>query len=215
MSIEETCREISDAVISCKKEAVEAAVAKAINEGVSPEDIIEQGLAAGMNEVGILFENGDIFLAHLVLATDAMEVGIRALEAGMHEESVRKYGAIVIGTVEGDVHDVGKIVVSSMLRVSGFKVYDLGKDVPLQYFIDNAKEKNADMICLSGLTTISLSKQKELIEMLRDQGIRDSIRVMIGGASACQEWADRIGADAYAKNAVEAVSMARSLISEK
>lgn len=212
---EEIFKELSNAVVSCKKELVEAAVDKAIIKGILPGDIIERGLAAGINEVGILFENGKLFLPHLVLATDAMEAGITMLETEMPKETLKKSGVIVIGTVEDDVHDIGKIIVSSMLRISGFEVHDLGRDVLLQDFIDMARQTNADMMCLSALTTISLSRQKEVIEMLNEQGLRDKLIVMIGGAPASQEWADRIGADCYAQNATEAISKAKELLLQR
>jgi len=213
VSREETLQGISDAVVSCKVDAVKAAVEKAMNEGIGAAEIVEKGLASGVNEVGILFENGSLFLSHLVIAVDAMERGIRILEADLPAtDSGRKPGVIVNGTVEGDAHDIGKIIVSGMLRASGFTVYDLGRNVPLQDFIDKAKETNADLISMSALTTISLNRQQELINMLKEQGLRDKVKVMVGGAPATQEWADRIGADCYAKNAAEAVEKVRRLL---
>jgi dimethylamine corrinoid protein len=213
VSKEETLQGVSDAVVSCKVDAVEAAVEKAMNEGIEAAEIIEKGLASGVNEVGILFENGSLFLSHLVIAVDAMERGISILEADLPAtDSGRKPGIIVNGTVEGDAHDIGKIIVSGMLRASGFTVYDLGRNVPLQDFIDKAKETNADLISMSALTTISLNRQQELINMLREQGLRDRVKVKVGGAPATQNWADRIGADCYAKNAAEAVEKVKRLL---
>jgi dimethylamine corrinoid protein len=213
VSKEEILQEISDAVVSCKVDAVEAAVEKARKKGIEAAEIIEKGLASGVNEVGILFENGSLFLSHLVIAVDAMERGIRMLEADLPATGPdRKPGVIVNGTVEGDAHDIGKIIVSGMLRASGFTVYDLGRNVPLQDFIDKAKETDADMISLSALTTTSLNRQQELINLLKEQGLRDKVRVMVGGAPATQEWADMIGADCYAKNAAEAVEKVRKLL---
>ncbi|QLC48941.1 corrinoid protein [Methanolobus zinderi] len=212
---EEIFKDISNAVVSCKKDSVKSTVEKAFHEGIPPEVIIEKGIIRGMDEVGVLFESGKLFLPHLVLASDAMEAGISVLEKELQEVENEKLGIIVIGTVEGDVHDIGKIIVSSMLRISGFEVYDLGRDVPLQDFIDKVKETHADMLCISALTTISLSRQKELIEMLMEQDLRDSVKVMIGGAAASMEWAEKIGADCYAKNAVEAVAKIKSLFLQK
>jgi dimethylamine corrinoid protein len=215
MTKEETLKELSDAVVSCKRDLVEEAVEKAIAQCILPEEIIEKGLAAGMNEAGNMFENGQLFLPHLILATDCMEAGIRMLEAAMGREGLPRSGTIVSGTVRGDVHDIGKIIVSSMFRISGFEVHDLGRDVPLEDFIDAVKRTGADMLCLSALTTTSLSRQKEVIEMLKEEGLRDRIIVMIGGAPATQEWADTIGADCYAKNAIEAVSKAKHFLGQK
>lgn len=212
MTKEEVFKEISRAVVSCRKDTVEAAVEKALNEGITSGEIIEKGLAEGMSEVGNLFESGKLFLPQLVLATDAMEAGIVMLEDKLSAGEGGKLGVIVSGTVEGDVHDIGKIIVSSMLRISGFEVHDLGRDVPVQDFVDAVKRTNADMLCLSALTTITLSRQKEVIELLREQGLRDNVKVMIGGATASREWAEKIGADCYAKNAVEAVAKAKHLL---
>ncbi|MCQ6963894.1 cobalamin B12-binding domain-containing protein [Methanolobus chelungpuianus] len=210
---EETLQRISNSVVSTSGDAVETAVRKALEENIGPAEIIEKGLAAGVHETGILFEEGTIFLPHLVLAVDAMEAGLRILETETQEQDRdRRPGTIVNGTVEGDVHDIGKIIVSGMLRASGFTVHDMGRSVPLQDFIDKAKETNADLISLSALTTVSLNRQQELIGMLREQGLRDRFKVMVGGAPASQEWADRIGADCYAKNAAEAVAKARELL---
>jgi dimethylamine corrinoid protein len=210
---EETLQRISSAVVSTSRDAVEAAVRTALEENIGPAEIIEGGLAAGVREVGVLFEEGSMFLPHLVLAVDAMEAGLRILETETQEKDRgKRLGTIVNGTVEGDVHDIGKIIVSGMLKASGFIVHDMGRNVPLQDFIDKAKGTNADMISLSALTTISLNRQQELISMLREQGLRDRFKVIVGGAPASQEWADRIGADCYAKNAADAVAKARELL---
>ena len=210
---EEILQRISSAIISINRDAVERAVRTALEENIEPAEIVEVGLAAGVHEVGVLFEEGNMFLPHLVLAVDAMEAGLRILENEAHKGNRdKRLGTIVNGTVEGDAHDIGKIIVSGMLRASGFAVHDLGRNVPLQDFIDKAKETNADIISLSALTTISLNRQQELISMLRDQGLRDRVKVMVGGAPASQEWADSIGADCYAKNAAEAVVKVRELL---
>jgi len=213
MSKEETFKELADAVISCKKEAVDAAVEKARSEGIEPAEIIEKGLAAGMNEVGILFERGKLFLPHVMLAAGAMESGVSILEADMPTDAAsKKLGVIVNGTVEGDVHDIGKSIVSTMLQSAGFEVHDIGRDVPLQNFIDKIKETNADMVGLSALMTTTLPGQKEVIEMLKEQGLRDKVKVMVGGAPATENWANKIGADCYAENASEAVTKAKELL---
>ncbi len=213
MSKEEMFKELSDAIVSCKKDAVEAAVEKARGEGIDPAEIIEKGLAAGMNEVGVLFERGKLFLPHVMLAAGAMEAGVSLLEADMpKEEASKKLGVIVNGTVEGDVHDIGKSIVSTMLQSAGFEVHDIGRDVPLQDFIDKIKETDANMVGMSALMTTTLPGQKEVIEMLKEQGLRDNVKVMVGGAPATQAWAEKIGADCYAENASEAVVKAKELL---
>lgn len=213
MSKEETFKALSDAVVTCKKDVVEAAVQKARAEGIPPAEIIEKGLAAGMNEVGIRFERGRLFLPHVMMAAGAMEAGVKILEPDMPKDgSQKKMGVIVNGTVEGDVHDIGKSIVSTMLQSAGFEVHDIGRDVPLQNFIDKIKETNASMVGLSALMTTTLGGQKEVIEMLKEQGLRDKVKVMVGGAPATQNWADKIGADCYAENASEAVARAKELL---
>ncbi|WP_406670627.1 dimethylamine corrinoid protein MtbC [Methanolobus sp. ZRKC4] len=213
MSNEEMYKELSDAIVSCKNDAVEAAVEKARGQGIAPADIIENGLAAGMNEVGILFERGKLFLPHVMMAAGAMEAGVALLEADMPKDAAsKKLGVIVNGTVEGDVHDIGKSIVSTMLQSAGFEVHDIGRDVPLQVFIDKIKETDADMVGMSALMTTTLQGQKDVIEMLKEQGMRDNIKVMVGGAPATQAWAEKIGADCYAENASEAVAKAKELL---
>ncbi|MGA9188451.1 MAG: dimethylamine corrinoid protein MtbC [Methanosarcina sp.] len=212
ISKEELLQELAGAVISCKKDAVLAAVEKAKGE-LEPSEIIEKGLAAGMNEVGVLFERGKLFLPHVMIAADAMTAGVAALKDLMPEgASSSKVGVIVNGTVEGDVHDIGKSIVSTMLQSAGFEVYDIGRDVPVKNFVEKAKEVNADMIGISALMTTTLQGQRDVIELLKEEGLRDRIKVMVGGAPATQAWADKIGADCYAENASEAVAKAKELL---
>ncbi len=211
-SKEELIQELSDAIISCKKDAVLAAVEKA-KEVMEPAEIIEKGLAAGMNEVGVLFERGKLFLPHVMMAADAMGAGVAVLEADLPEGSEsKKLGVIVNGTVEGDVHDIGKSIVSTMLQSAGFEVHDIGRDVPLRNFIEKAKEVKANMIGLSALMTTTLPGQKEIIALLKEEGMRENVKVMVGGAPATQAWAEKIGADCYAENASEAVAKAKELL---
>ncbi|UGV41948.1 B12-binding domain-containing protein [Methanococcoides orientis] len=210
---EELFKELSDAVVSCKKDGVIAAVEKAKGQAPAVE-LIDNGLAAGMNEVGVLFERGKLFLPHVMMAADAMSAGVELLqdELASGEGAGNKLGVIVNGTVEGDVHDIGKAIVSTMLQAAGFEVHDIGRDVPLQNFIDKIKETNADMVGLSALMTTTLQGQKEVIELLKENGMRDGIKVMVGGAPATDAWAKKIGADCYAENASEAVVKAKELL---
>jgi dimethylamine corrinoid protein len=167
-----------------------------------------------MNEVGVLFERGKLFLPHVMMAADAMSAGVELLqdELASGEGAAEKLGVIVNGTVEGDVHDIGKAIVSTMLQAAGFEVHDIGRDVPLQNFIDKCKEVDADMVGLSALMTTTLPGQKEVIELLKENGMRDGIKVMVGGAPATDAWAKKIGADCYAENASEAVTKAKELL---
>ena len=210
--IEGLLHEVANAVISCKKEKVIEAVEKAKAE-IPPEEIIDKGLSAGMNQVGILFERGKLFLPHVMMAADAMTAGVKLLEEGMPAGTRdKKLGVIVNGTVEGDVHDIGKSIVSTMLQSAGFEVHDIGRDVPIQNFIQKAKETDADMIGISALMTTTLPGQRGVIELLKEEGMRSRVKVMVGGAPATQAWADKIGADCYAENASEAVAKAKELL---
>jgi dimethylamine corrinoid protein len=204
--------EVADAVISCKKDKVIEAVEKA-KTVLPPEEIIEKGLSAGMNQVGVLFERGKLFLPHVMMAADAMTAGVKLLEEGMPAgKQEKKLGTIVNGTVEGDVHDIGKSIVSTMLQSAGFEVHDIGRDVPVRNFIEKAKEVDADMIGISALMTTTLQGQREIIDLLKEEGLRSKVKVMVGGAPATQAWADKIGADCYAENASEAVAKAKELL---
>ena len=204
--------EVANAVISCKKDKVLEAVEKAKTE-LPPEEIIEKGLSAGMNQVGVLFERGKLFLPHVMMAADAMTTGVKLLEADLPAgEKSKKLGVVVNGTVEGDVHDIGKSIVSTLLQSAGFEVYDLGRDVPIRNFIEKAKEVNAGMIGISALMTTTLQGQREVIDLLKEEGMRGKIKVMVGGAPATQAWAEKIGADCYAENASEAVAKAKELL---
>ena len=204
--------EIADAVISCKKDKVLEAVEKAKTE-LPPEEIIEKGLSPGMNQVGVLFERGKLFLPHVMMAADAMSAGVKLLEENMPAGTQKKkLGIIVNGTVEGDVHDIGKSIVSTMLQSADFEVHDIGRDVPVRNFIEKAKEVDANMIGISALMTTTLQGQREIIDMLKEEGMRSKIKVMVGGAPATQAWADKIGADCYAENASEAVAKAKELL---
>ncbi len=189
-------------------EAVEKARAE-----LPPEEIIEKGLSAGMNQVGVLFERGKLFLPHVMMAADAMTAGVKLLEEGMPAGTQeKKLGIIVNGTVEGDVHDIGKSIVSTMLQSAGFEVHDIGRDVPIRNFVQKAKETGADMVGISSLMTTTLQGQREVIELLKEEGLRSRVKVMVGGAPATQAWADKIGADCYAENASEAVAKAKELL---
>lgn len=205
-------QEVADSVISCNKDKVLKAVENAKSE-LPPEEIIQKGLSAGMNQVGILFERGKLFLPHVMMAADAMTAGVKLLEDKIPESArEKKLGIIVNGTVEGDVHDIGKSIVSTMLQSAGFEVYDIGRDVPTRNFVLKAKEVNAHMIGISALMTTTLQGQREVIDLLKEEGIRNKVKVMVGGAPATQAWADKIGADCYAENASEAVTKAKELL---
>jgi len=204
-------KELFDAIVAYNKDKVLAAVEKARGD-LSPNEIID-ALAAGMSEVGVRFERGKLFLPHVMVAADAMTAGVKLIEKDLPQGKEGKKAAVIVtGTVEGDVHDIGKSIVSTMLQCAGYEVFDLGRDVPTANFIDTIKTKNAQMVGLSALMTTSMQTQKEVIEVLKEQGLRSKVKVMVGGAPATQAWADKIGADGYGENASEAVRKANVLL---
>lgn len=187
---------------------------QAIEAGLEPLTIINQGLVPGMNIVGDKYQSGEYFLPHLLIAANGMQQAMELLEPELHarEQAVEAAGTVVIGTVKGDIHEIGKSLVATMLSASGFQVYDLGVDVPAGAFIAKVKETGANLLGLSALLTTTMTVQRDVIEALAEAGIREQVKVMVGGAPASQEWTDSIGADGYAEDAVAAVELARRLV---
>jgi corrinoid protein of di/trimethylamine methyltransferase len=184
-----------------------------IAEGINPVEIIGEGFAKGMITVGDLFANEEYALPEVLLSADAMQSALDLLSPHIPREEVeKKLGTVVIGTVQGDIHDIGKRIVATMLEVYGFEVHDLGRDVPLEDFIKKVTEVNADIVAASALMTTTMVAQKMLHEALQEAGIRDRVKLMVGGAAVTQEWAEQIGADGYAEEVTEAVKKAKQLV---
>ncbi|RLE11594.1 dimethylamine corrinoid protein 3 [Candidatus Aerophobetes bacterium] len=214
MSKEELLKEAIDVIIRYDKSKAEEIARRALAEGMDPVEVINKGFKVGITQVGDLFGRGEIFLPELIQAAEAVKAAIGILTEALPEEAREKKGKIVIGTVEGDVHDIGKSLVVSLLQANGFEVYDLGRDVPIQKFIEKAQEVNADIIGSSALLTTTMEGQRKIEEELRKAGLRDKFKTMVGGAPVTQRWADRIGADAYAEDATVAVKKAQELLSK-
>jgi len=174
---------------------------------------VEQGYVPGIQKVGELWEQGEYFLPELITSAEAMKAAMAVLDPELKLKAVgsRLGGKVVIGTIEGDIHDIGKNLVASMLQAGGFEVFDLGADVKLERFIDKAEDVGAGLICLSALLTTTMMNQRRFIGLLREKGLRDKYKVLVGGAPASRKWAEEIGADGYAENAVAAVKLAKSL----
>ena len=205
---------ITEGIVGGEPESVVALTRKALESGLQPLEIINQGLVVGMNIAGEKFAQGEFFLPHLLIAAKGMQAAMELLEP---ELSARKQvheavGTVVIGTVQGDIHEIGKSLVGTMLSANGFKVYDLGVDVPSEDFVAKVRETGADMLGLSALLTTTMIGQREVIENLVQAGIRDQVKVIVGGAPVSQAWADEISADAYAGNAMGAVEVARRIL---
>ena len=213
MSKEDLLKQARQAVIEGDEEAAEAMARKVIAEGINPVEIINEGLSPAMTEVGDGFANEEIPLPGVLVAAEAMTRAIEIIEPHIAKEEVAEtLGTVVIGTVEGDIHDIGKRIVATMLKVYGFEVHDLGRDVPIDVFVEKAKELKPDILGSSSLMTTTMGGQKILEEKLRAAGIRDNFKTMIGGAATTQEWANKIGCDCYAEDANDTVLKAKELI---
>jgi corrinoid protein of di/trimethylamine methyltransferase len=191
--------------------AVEAAE-KVVASRIDPKLAIRYAIADAAIIVGEKFDNGEYFLPQLVISGDLMDVVTKILEKNIPKSEIEKKKIIVIGTVQADVHSVGKNLVATMLKSGGFQVVDLGVDVPSATFIEKAKDLNADMIALSSLLTTTMPYQREVIDDLASMGLRSRFKVMIGGGPVTKEYADKIGADAYGRDAIEAVDVAKKLL---
>lgn len=209
--------EIKNAILSYDIDETVKTAQAAVEAGVDPVEAIEQGLVSGIKEVGERFHRYEIYLPQMVMAADAMMEAMKIFESVLSEEQIRQLrkGTIVLGTVEGDIHDLGKNIVVMMLKAEGFQVSDLGKDVKTDTFIKTAREVDADIIGVSSLMTTTMPYQRDLIEELTRLGLRDRFMVIVGGGPVNREWADRIGADGYGKDASETVKEVDRLMALK
>jgi trimethylamine corrinoid protein len=185
---------------------------KGLSEGIEPLELINQGFVPGINKVGDMFDVGSLFLPELILSAKAMQDATDIINAAIPENNRQAQGRFLIGTVEGDVHDIGKTIVISLLKASGFEVKDLGRDVSTDTFIKEAEEFKADIIGTSSLLTTTMPAQKKLEDELKKAGLKERYKTMVGGAPVTQRWADKIGADAFAENAIACVRLAKELL---
>ncbi|MCD4704305.1 MAG: B12-binding domain-containing protein, partial [Methanosarcinaceae archaeon] len=195
----------SAAVQEFDNDAVVAASQEAIDAGVDLVSFIENGLTAGMNIIGDQFDQGTLFLPHVIAASEAMSAGVDLLTPELEKANaeVASKGTIAIGTIEGDIHTIGKDILATMLKIAGFKVIDLGRDVPIADYVEAAK--TADIVASSALMTTTMVLQTHVEEQLKEAGLRDKVKTMVGGAPTTQDWADKIGADLYGENAADAI----------
>ena len=203
-------RQIVDAVLVGDVEKTKILTQEMLNKGISPHDVIEKGLMEGMNLVGDKFERREYFLPDLLVAAEAVKRATEVLKPFLKGERGR--GTVVIGTVRGDIHDLGKNLVASTLEVSGFRVVDLGVDVSSERFVDSAKKEKADIVAISALITTTMVGMKDVIEALEREGIRKEVKVMVGGAPLDEEFARKIGADRYARTSRDAARKAVELV---
>ena len=205
-------QELATALINGKAPVVKELTEKALAEGEKPGDILNKGLVAGMGVVGERFKNNEFYVPEVLIAARAMKSGMGILRPKLAEAGVEPVAKVAIGTVRGDLHDIGKNLVSMMMEGAGFEIVDLGVDVKPEQFVQSVKEQNTKLICLSALLTTTMPAMKETIQALQEAGIRDGVNVMIGGAPVTQNYATEIGADGYAPDAASAVDKAKELL---
>jgi corrinoid protein of di/trimethylamine methyltransferase len=201
-------------VLEGDKDAAERLAQTAVSRNWDLNEVVEKGFVPGIQEAGRLWENGEYFLPELIAGAEAMKAAMRVFQPELEKSRIKaaSAGKIIIGTISGDIHDIGKNLVASMLSANGFDVLDLGADVKLEHFLDKAEAKQADLICVSALLTTTMLRQKLLIQILRERDPSGKYKLLVGGAPVTKKWAENIGADGYAENAMSAVSLAKALM---
>ncbi len=209
-------QDMAQSIIDGDSEIALELAQQAIAQGIDPLEAISQGYVIGVNKVGEAFANGDAYLPELVMAGEAMKAAVAVLEPELARLGTERkmLGKVVLCTIEGDIHEIGKTLVGTMLSSAGFKVFDLGVDVPVMKVVDKVREVNADIVAMSALLTTTMVHQKDVIEALEDIGIRSKVKVMVGGAPVTKEWVNQIGADGYSEDAIGAIKVAKQLLGQ-
>jgi corrinoid protein of di/trimethylamine methyltransferase len=205
---------ITSSLVECQPDLTAQLTQEALETGVAPLAIINQGLVLGMETVGEKFQAGEYFLPQMVIAANAMQQAMDLLEPELRarQQVIEVLGTMVIGTVKGDIHEIGKSLVATMMSANGFRVCDVGVDVSPAQFVDKVRETEANLLGLSALLTTTMTVQREVIQAIEEAGIRHQVKVMVGGAPVTREWAESIGADGYADDVVGAVELGKRLI---
>jgi corrinoid protein of di/trimethylamine methyltransferase len=204
-------QKLHDAVLHGDAKTAVAVTKQALEEDLDPLELISGTMVPAMDEVGRLYEQEEYFVPELLLSARAMKGALELLRPLLAERGAKPTGTVAIGTVKGDLHDIGKNLVASLLEGGGFEVIDLGADVPPEKFIEAIREKGAQIVCLSALLTVTMPSMKTTIEALKQAGVRDQVKVLVGGAPVTRQYAEEIGADGYGENASNAVALARRL----
>lgn len=208
----EILNSIREALFKGNGASVAKLTQQALDEGMDIKRILDEGLISSMEVIGKKFKNNEVFIPEVLISAKAMHAGVAILEPHFVKHGIKPLGKVVIGTVKGDLHDIGKNIVSMMLKGSCFDIQDLGIDVPVEKFVDSVKSGNVDIVAMSSLLTTSMGAMKDTIKSLKDSGLRDKVKIIVGGAPVTQEFADAIGADGYAKDAATAVDKAKELL---
>jgi 5-methyltetrahydrofolate--homocysteine methyltransferase len=201
---------LGEAVIKGDQNAAMEITKQALDEGLDPESILNDGLIAGMNILGVRFKNNEVYIPEVLISARAMKMAMEVLEPKLAEAGVEPVGKFLIGTVKGDLHDIGKNLVAMMLKGAGFEVIDIGIDVPAEKFIERAKASGAQIVGISALLTTTMTAMEKSLKAIRDSGL--AVKIMVGGAPVTQNYADKIGADGYAPDAASAVDIAKELL---
>ena len=213
MEMKEWLEKATQSILDQDEEAAREIATKSLEDGMDPVEMINDGFAAGIRKMGDLFDRGEVFLPGLIIASDTMVAAVEILEGALPQDKRQEnLGIIVIGTVEGDIHDIGKGIMVTLLRVHGYEVHDLGRDVPIEEFVKKAKEVNADVIGSSAMMTTTQIGQKKLEEALKNAGMRDKVKTMVGGAVATDHWAKRIGADFFGETPSDTIDKLRRIL---
>jgi len=215
MSKEEILTRLRDAIVNLDIEGVQKAAKDALEAGIPAYKAVIDGMAKGMEIVGQKYEDGEYFLAELIMAGETMKEGMAVLEPHLKAGDMKTAGKVVIGTVRGDLHDIGKNVVVTLLKAANFDVIDLGVDVSAEQFVEAVKKHNPDIVAMSALLTTTMIEMENIIEELKKNGLRDKVKVIIGGAPITPEYAEKIGADAAARDAVEGVRICGEWVKAK
>jgi 5-methyltetrahydrofolate--homocysteine methyltransferase len=208
----EILKNIADEVEKGHSDTVKGLIEKALSQDISAEEILYKGLVIGMDIISEKFKNNECFIPEVLVAAKAMNTGLEIIKPLLAEANVKSQGKVVVGTVKGDLHDIGKNMLAMMLQGAGFEVIDCGTDVPKEKFLEAVKNEQPDIIGLSALLTTTMLYMKEVIEILKSEGLRQKVKVIIGGAPITQSYADTIGADGYAPDAASAVDLVKELL---
>jgi len=208
---------MAQSILDGEEEQAKALAQQALDAGIDPLEAINQGFVVGINQVGEQFSCGNAFLPELVMAGETMKAALSVLEPEMARRGTQRqlFGKVVLATIQGDIHDIGKTLVGTMLSASGFQVYDLGVDVPIAKIVAKAQEVGADIVGMSALLTTTMVNQRTAIQKLHEAGLRPKVKVMVGGAPVTRSWAAEIGADGYSEDAIGAVAVAKQLLGAK
>lgn len=209
-------QEMAQSIIDGDSDVSADLARRAVGQGIDPLEAISNGFVIGVNQVGEAFARGDAFLPELVMAGEAMKAAVAVLEPELARRGTERtmLGKVILCTVEGDIHEIGKTLVGTMLSAAGFQVFDLGVDVPVMKVVEKAREVNANVVAMSALLTTTMVHQRDVIEALEDVGIRSKIKVLVGGAPVTKEWVKQIGADGYSEDAIGAIKVAKQLLGQ-